>query len=73
MADAKGKGKEYDQKLGKAAGDAQLKLSQLSSSAGAKAEDLRKESKKAIDDFDRTVEKKTSEAKSGISGWFGGK
>lgn len=27
----------------------------------------------AIDRFDETVEKKTSEAKSGVSSWFGGK
>lgn len=35
--------------------------------------DAAKELNKDIDKFDKTVEKKTSEAKSGISSWFGGK
>lgn len=34
--------------------------------------DTGKELNSAIDKFDKTVEKKTSEAKSGISSWFGG-
>lgn len=31
-----------------------------------------KEVNKSLDELDKTVERKTSEAKSGISSWFGG-
>jgi hypothetical protein len=45
--------------------------------AEAKAEQYGKEAKKEtmakIDQFDKTVEKKAAEAKSGLSSWFGGK
>ena len=33
--------------------------------------DTRKEAHDAIDKFDKTVERKASEAKSGLSSWFG--
>ena len=72
VAEAKAKGKEYDAKLGKAVGDAESKLSQLKADAGTKFDEARKDSKQAIDNFDKTVEKKATEAKSGISSWFGG-
>ena len=62
VAESKGKGKE-----------AQSKLSALSSDASSKASEMKKDTSRAIDDFDRKVEKKTSEAKSGLSSWFGGK
>ena len=32
-----------------------------------------KELNAAVDKFDKTVEEKAAQAKSGISGWFGGK
>ena len=32
-----------------------------------------KELNQVVDNFDKTVEKKAAEAKSGISSWFGGK
>ena len=34
-------------------------------------EDTRKELNQVTDNFDKTVERKTSEAKSGLSSWFG--
>lgn len=47
------------------------------SEAEAKAKEYKdktgKELMKGVDKFDATVEKKASEAKSGISSWFGGK
>jgi hypothetical protein len=47
------------------------------SEAEAKALDYKdkagKELMKGVDKFDATVEKKASEAKSGLSSWFGGK
>ena len=73
VAEAKSKGKEYDSKLGKASGDAEAKFSQLRSDAGAKFDETRKETNKAVSDFDAKVEKKASEAKSGVSSWFGSK
>lgn len=43
----------------------------------AKAENqfdhLRKDTNQKINEFDRKVEKKAAEAKSGLSSWFGGK
>lgn len=35
-------------------------------------QDSAKEMNQSLDNLDKTVEKKTSEAKSGISNWFGG-
>ena len=53
-------------------GDAQSKLQEAKSAASDYTGKTGKELNKAIDNFDKTVEKKSSEAKSGISGWFGG-
>ena len=53
--------------------DGKTKLKEAESAA----EDYRRkagtEANKAIDKFDKTVEDKAAQAKSGISGWFGGK
>jgi len=61
------------QKFDAAVGVAKSKVAD----AQAKADELRKDTAKqlntAIDKLDKTVEKKASEAKSGISSWFGGK
>ena len=46
-------------------------MSQLKNDSAAKFEETRKEAGRKIDQFDNKVEKKTSEAKSGISSWFG--
>jgi len=53
--------------------DAKSKFVEAKGQAEAYRKDAAKELNKDIDKFDRTVEKKTSEAKSGISSWFGGK
>lgn len=37
------------------------------------SKDAKKATMKEVDAFDRTVDKKASEVKSGISSWFGGK
>ena len=37
-----------------------------------KAEEYRQKTGKAIDKFDKTVEDKAAQAKSGVSSWFGG-
>ena len=54
-------------------GDAKAKLAEASSKAEQYRKDAAKEINKEVDKFDKTVEKKTTEAKSGISSWFGGK
>ena len=55
--------------------EADAKAAQLARDAQAKAEQYMKETGKelnsTIENFDKTVERKTSEAKSGISSWFG--
>lgn len=53
--------------------DARGKLSEAQAKARDYKERTGKEMNQAIDKFDNTVEKKASEAKSGISSWFGGK
>lgn len=72
VADAKAKGKEYDNKIGQLGSDAQSKLGQLKSEAGDKLDEVRKDATKTIDDLDKKVERKASEAKGGIYSWFGG-
>ena len=54
-------------------GGAKSKLADASSKADQYRKEAAKEINKEVDKFDKTVEKKTSEAKSGISSWFGGK
>lgn len=41
--------------------------------AEAYAKDAKTATLKKVDEFDKTVEQKAAEAKSGLSGWFGGK
>lgn len=45
--------------------------SSTKSQAEALAKDTKAEALKKIDQFDRTVEQKAAEAKSGVSSWFG--
>ncbi|MCJ1308663.1 hypothetical protein MMC25_002316 [Agyrium rufum] len=71
VADARAKSREADVKIGKAVSDGEAKLGQLRNEGEAKLHQLSKETKQNIDKFDATVERKTSEAKSGISSWFG--
>ena len=72
VAEVKSKGREFDAKFDKAAKDAENKYQQIKSEAGTKFSETRKEAAQAIDNFDKTVEKKAAEAKSGISSWWGG-
>lgn len=57
--------------------EARKSAEQYSKDGKAKFEQYKKETgsslNSSIDKFDKTVEKKTAEAKSGISSWFGGK
>ena len=41
------------------------------SQAEKAAKETRKEAHDAVENFDKTVERKTSEAKNGIASWFG--
>jgi len=52
-------------------GEVENKLGQLKSESAASFERSKKDAEASIDKFDKTVERKTSEAKSGISSWFG--
>lgn len=67
--------KAIDQKIGQRMSEADAKLHQLKTDGVAKFDQVRKETGKelhdTIDKFDKTVERKTSEAKSGLSSWFG--
>ena len=73
VAEARAKGNEIDKQLGQKLSQADAKLGQLKTDGANKFDEVRKETEKGIDQFDKTVERKTSEAKSGISSWFGGK
>lgn len=53
--------------------NAEREYSKAKSNAEAYAKEAKAETLKKIDDFDRKVETKAAEAKSGISSWFGGK
>ena len=72
---ARAKANEADAKIGSKISQADAKFGQLKTGGVAKFGEVRKETgkelKDTIDKFDQTVEKKTAEAKSGISSWFG--
>lgn len=51
---------------------AQADAAKLKADAEAYGKDLKQDALKKVDEFDRKVETKTAEAKSGISSWFGG-
>lgn len=71
MDTAKAKLHETDAKVAAKMSDADAKLAQLKVESINKAKELRKETDQKIDAFDETVVRKTKEAKSGISSWFG--
>ena len=75
MDAARAKKNEADSKISNAVGDAEAKASQLTSDGSNKFDQVRKDTGKqlsgAVDTFDKTVEKKAADAKSGISSWFG--
>lgn len=66
---------EADKKITQKMGQAEAKFDKLKSDSVSQFEKTKKETGKelnsTIDKFDQTVEKKTAEAKSGISSWFG--
>jgi len=51
--------------------EADANLAHLKADTISKAKEVRKETDQKIDAFDETVVRKTKEAKSGISSWFG--
>ena len=51
--------------------EADRKMATLKAEAESKFKEAQKDAKKGIDDFDKTVERKAAEAKSGLSSWFG--
>lgn len=51
--------------------EADAKIDHLKGESINKMKELRKETDQKIDAFDETVVRKTKEAKSGISSWFG--
>ena len=51
--------------------EADAKIDHLKADSVEKMKELRKDADKKIDNFDETVVRKTNEAKSGISSWFG--
>ena len=66
---------EADKTVSQKAGEAQGKFDKFKKDAGSQldktASETRKDVNESVDKFDKTVERKTSEAKSGISSWFG--
>lgn len=62
---------DTDRKIGAKMSEAETKMEQMKAESIAKAKDLRQDTDKKIDQFDETVIRKTKEAKSGISSWFG--
>lgn len=75
VAEARAKVNEADAKIGAKVSEADAKLHNLAVEGKAKLQqatkDTGRELKETADNFDHLVEKKASEAKSGISSWFG--
>ena len=69
--DARAKMHEADKTIAAKASQAESKLDQLKYDSAAQYDKTKQETKQSIDKFDKTVEKKAAEAKSGISSWFG--
>lgn len=66
---------DADKIIAQKASEVEAKFDKLKHDGAAQFEKTKKETGKemhdTIDKFDKTVERKTSEAKSGISSWFG--
>lgn len=75
VEDARKKLDEADAVITKKAREAEAKATQFAQNTMAQAQESAKETRKdasaSIDKFDKTVERKASEAKSGIASWFG--
>ncbi|KAK7942971.1 uncharacterized protein PG986_012084 [Apiospora aurea] len=70
--DAEKFGAQAGAKIDNFAGKTQADLQKVKADAEAYGKDLKQDALKKVDEFDRKVENKTAEAKSGISSWFGG-
>jgi len=64
---------EAGAKIDSATDKARAELAKAEGKMEAYGKDAKRDTMQKIDAFDKTVEKKASEAKSGISSWFGGK
>ncbi|KAL2057773.1 hypothetical protein ABVK25_002157 [Lepraria finkii] len=62
---------EADKVITEKMGKAENKFDRLKSDSATQFDNAKKETHDSIDKFDKTVEKKTAEAKSGLSSWFG--
>jgi ferritin-like metal-binding protein YciE len=62
---------DADKTITKKMGEAENKLDKFKSDTVSKLEQTKKETGREIDKFDQVIEKKTVDAKSGISSWFG--
>jgi hypothetical protein len=51
----------------------QAEIAKAKADAEAYAKDVKNSTLKKVDEYDRKIEAKAAEAKSGISSWFGGK
>jgi len=69
--DARNKLHDADKTITKKMGEAENKLDKFKSDTVTKLEQTKKETGREIDKFDQVIEKKTADAKSGISSWFG--
>ncbi|KAI1851018.1 hypothetical protein JX265_004550 [Neoarthrinium moseri] len=65
-------GAQAGAKFDSAAQKTQAEVAKAKADAEAYAKDVKASTLKKVDEFDRKVEQKTAEAKSGISSWFGG-
>lgn len=63
--------READKTIIAKAREAENKVDNLKHESAAQLDKSKKEAKESIANFDKTVERKTAEAKSGISSWFG--
>ncbi|KAK6851105.1 calcofluor white hypersensitive protein [Apiospora arundinis] len=70
--DAEKFGAQAGAKFDNVASKTQADLSKVKAEAENLGKDLKQDALKKVDQFDRKVETKTAEAKSGISSWFGG-
>ncbi|KAK6218236.1 Protein phosphatase 2C 2 [Pestalotiopsis sp. IQ-011] len=66
-------GKEAGQKFDNALQKSQAEIAKAKADAEAYAKDVKASTLKKVDEFDRKVETKAAEAKTGLSSWFGGK
>ncbi|KAF6229715.1 hypothetical protein HO173_011362 [Letharia columbiana] len=73
--DVRNKVHDADKTISAKVSEAEAKFEKLKNNTASQFDksknDTKKEFNQSIDNFDKTVERKTAEAKSGISSWFG--